>query len=327
MKSLETFEEIIMYLSILRYIFKSRSKRNLYDLNKQAENFFKDVLNLIYDLNLKNLNEEKENFPAIDLGDDIERVSYQVTATNSSEKIKKSIKKFTNNNLHNRFDILKILIITEKKSYTTDFSKKTKFNFSKDNIIDIDDLLEDIEKLKIDKLITLQKYIEKELPNIKKLFAPKESLLSNIEVRPNFPAKNALKFLKEMDYEEYEFSDELIYITELYNKLIELPERTREFLYVIIERGEESTAYSISGKIGIHYQELEHITRLPREKSQNEFQILERKGLAYYEEEDNNIYISTPSMSDNLFSLIKDFSKKDTLKNIIVGCDFRLLDE
>ncbi|MEQ1519339.1 MAG: hypothetical protein ABL931_22925 [Usitatibacteraceae bacterium] len=37
-----------MNLSILRYIFKAKSKQGHFDLNIQAEAFFRDVLNAVY---------------------------------------------------------------------------------------------------------------------------------------------------------------------------------------------------------------------------------------------------------------------------------------
>jgi len=47
--STKEFENILMHLSVLRYIFKSKSKLQQYDLNKAAENFFRDFLNVAFD--------------------------------------------------------------------------------------------------------------------------------------------------------------------------------------------------------------------------------------------------------------------------------------
>ncbi|WP_290705343.1 SMEK domain-containing protein, partial [Amphritea sp.] len=77
MKSAKNFEEIVMYLSVLRYIFKSRSKRGLYDLNKKAEPFFQKLFNIIYSWNLIDLNDIQANYPAIDLGDESQGVCIQ----------------------------------------------------------------------------------------------------------------------------------------------------------------------------------------------------------------------------------------------------------
>ena len=50
------------------------------DANKDAENTFCFILNIIYDYQLENLNKIKNNFPGIDLGDDKNRISVQVTS-------------------------------------------------------------------------------------------------------------------------------------------------------------------------------------------------------------------------------------------------------
>ncbi len=85
-----------MHLSVLRYIFKSKSKRGHYDLNKASESFFRDFMNEVYGWKLANMNTIQSNYPAIDLGDKVNRICVQVTAENSSTKIKiqsKNLKK------------------------------------------------------------------------------------------------------------------------------------------------------------------------------------------------------------------------------------------
>ena len=50
------------------------------------------ILKSVFNLpNLVNLNKMQRNYPGIDLGDDHDRVSFQVTATTSLEKIKKTL--------------------------------------------------------------------------------------------------------------------------------------------------------------------------------------------------------------------------------------------
>ena len=93
-----------------------------YHINIHAEPFLIPVLNIIFGLELENLNDtQKKNFPAIDLADFKNRVAFQITATTSLEKVKTTLEKFTNHNLNKHFDILYIYIITEKQqSYSQD---------------------------------------------------------------------------------------------------------------------------------------------------------------------------------------------------------------
>ena len=56
----------------------------LYDINKLCEDIFMHMLNDVYGWSLKNANLFQENFPAIDLVDDINKLVIQVTSTTTS---------------------------------------------------------------------------------------------------------------------------------------------------------------------------------------------------------------------------------------------------
>lgn len=94
---------------------------NFYDINIVAEDFFAELLNLIYGYNLKNLNVVEKNAIAIDLFDEKKRLCIQVTSDNSSEKIKETIHKFIEKLNYSKYDRLVVLILTKKKKYTTAF--------------------------------------------------------------------------------------------------------------------------------------------------------------------------------------------------------------
>lgn len=330
--SAQTFEDILLKLSVLRYIFKSRSKRGRYDLNKQAENFFRDILNLIEDLDLVNLNETLSNAPAIDLGDKGNGICIQITAEKEASKIRDSINSFIKHKLYNQYDRLVILIITDKRGYTTDFDTKSKFNFSKeDDIWDIDDLLEKIEKLDLDKAEELKKYLSKELAPIVTAFAEPNSLLAKAEARINTPPKTAKKFLSFLNFEpgdEY-WDDELNSIQEFYEKLSRLSRKQREFLSFIVNRGEVKRTFG-TDRIRIFPTELENILGLSKEDSINYFQVLESAGLANFDEDDwprqIEICFNTDSGND-LFVMFKEFLESDEMINkLLVNGDFSVLD-
>ena len=65
----------------------------LYDLNRYLEDFFKDILNIVYGYKLVNLNEERSNNPGLDLGDEAVKVAFQVTSTKSSDKVNTTLEK------------------------------------------------------------------------------------------------------------------------------------------------------------------------------------------------------------------------------------------
>lgn len=66
---------------------------NLLDLNVLSEDIFKTILNIVYDLNLRNANLTEHNSKAIDLVDDASKVIVQVSSDNSSAKVKSSLDK------------------------------------------------------------------------------------------------------------------------------------------------------------------------------------------------------------------------------------------
>lgn len=68
-----------------------RAKLNLTDLHVVSENFFADLLNLMYDLHLHNANAMIMNAEGIDLIDKDARVIVQVTGTCSKQKIDHSL--------------------------------------------------------------------------------------------------------------------------------------------------------------------------------------------------------------------------------------------
>lgn len=68
---------------------------NLQDINILLENFFRDILNIIYkDRLFKNLNAVESNFTAIDLGDDKKDLAIQITSTTAIGKVRNTIEKY-----------------------------------------------------------------------------------------------------------------------------------------------------------------------------------------------------------------------------------------
>lgn len=238
--SAQAFEEIVMKLSVLRYIFKSRSKRGLYDLNKQAERFFMDLINIVQGWNLVDLNIDTPNAPVIDLGDTPRQICMQVTAEDRSTKIKDTIKNFVEKKLYDKYNRIVFLMIAGKKNYSTDFPTDGKFSFSiADDVWDTDDLLEKIEILKVDKIQEINDFLNKELAPIVKIYAAPTSLLLRVEPVIDLPPVTTKKFLEFCQYEEGDpsWNNEFKIIKKFYNKLKGFSNEEREYLVLIVTRG------------------------------------------------------------------------------------------
>ena len=177
----ETYiKEIAHSLSLLSEEVKMLNAANLYDINIIAEDFFPQLLNLIYGYELKNINIIDKNAPAIDLFDKKNKISVQVTSDNDSKKIKHTIKEFIDNKLYKEYKRLIVLIITNKRKYSADFDTDGKFVFDKKkDIWDKDDLIKKIRELETEKIKEISNYLSTELND--KLYKAKQTQANEVE--------------------------------------------------------------------------------------------------------------------------------------------------
>lgn len=139
-------------------------KINLYDINITSESFYAGLLNLIMGWNLRNVNFSEKNTPGIDLVDDDNKITVQVTSNNTSAKIKHTIDEFIKNKSYEKYSRLIVLISTEKKNYTTIFDTQQTFEFDKENDIwDVSDLIQKINALSTDQQRKIYEYLQVEM--------------------------------------------------------------------------------------------------------------------------------------------------------------------
>ena len=94
-EKLESFK-----LSIEKELFEiqnfiNHKKKTNSDISFISELFLEELLNEIFNgegFNFKNLNHKIPNYPAIDIADEKQRISYQVTVTNKSSDLKTKVK-------------------------------------------------------------------------------------------------------------------------------------------------------------------------------------------------------------------------------------------
>lgn len=153
---------------------------NLYDINIIAEDFFPGLLNLIYGYELKNANHLEKNAPAIDLVDSENRIAVQVTSDNSSTKIKHTIEEFNKNQAYQLYDRLVVLILTQKKNYSSNFDTQGMFTFEKTkDIWDVEKLMKDIRELQTEQIKAISNYLSEELRN--KYYSVRETQASEVD--------------------------------------------------------------------------------------------------------------------------------------------------
>ena len=84
-----------------------------------AEYLYCDLLNEAFDYELKNMNRIRDNFPAIDLGDEGEGLAVQVTSTGDAGKVKKTLERFYDHNLNVGYNRLIVLIAGKAECRST----------------------------------------------------------------------------------------------------------------------------------------------------------------------------------------------------------------
>ena len=154
----------------LAFSSKSTAYQNmigLFDSNRLAQDFFAKLFSLIFKYdNLKELDKLNDivNYPAIDLGDEKARISFQITNQKDSQKIKDTINKFIKYKLYEKYDRLIIFIIGEKADYTTIFNTQNHFSFDKErDIWDYNFICKEINKLDTPKLEEISTFLEENL--------------------------------------------------------------------------------------------------------------------------------------------------------------------
>lgn len=128
---------------------RSHNAVDFFDINRVAENVAATLLNLIYNLELENLNLEKKNFPGIDLGDKKNKIAFQVTSRKDPKKIEEDLKTFAQNYKNIFYNEIRFLILNNEKPHLSKKKYAGIFNeFVPDrDILNDKDLIREIKKI------------------------------------------------------------------------------------------------------------------------------------------------------------------------------------
>ncbi len=148
----DALDKITRYLREFVFEVEEYNAIGTYDVNIHAESTLIPILNAVFDLDLLNVNNDKRNFPAVDLIDDKNKVSFQITSTNTQDKVAGTIKKFVQHKLYEKYDTLFVYILTKKEERYNDGKLKEltegQFDFdSSVHVIDFSDLLKRIQAI------------------------------------------------------------------------------------------------------------------------------------------------------------------------------------
>lgn len=152
--------------SIAEIELKSLAKNNLNNANIVWEDITNRILNICFTYNTENLNQEKANFPGIDLGNRENGIGIQVTRRNDVTKFRETIEMVIRNEGYKTFPKLKIFILGRKKAtYKLDnqsWESYLQFDVESD-ILDFGTILNYCQSMEPGKLKELTEYLEWEL--------------------------------------------------------------------------------------------------------------------------------------------------------------------
>lgn len=159
--SRSNFEIITEALSHIVNKVAIENHLNLNNINIYLENFFRDILNIIYsDRKFVNLNKVESNFASIDLGDNLNDIAIQVTSTTTLSKVRGTVEKYKA-----EYRYKKIVMLYAKLDKP---SRSNNLNDKFDNKIEIEewsikDLCKKIEDLEDNKISEIQKIVIKQI--------------------------------------------------------------------------------------------------------------------------------------------------------------------
>lgn len=163
------FDYIEEKLAILSIRVKNRGKLNILDVHMHSENFYRDLMNLLYDWSLNNINNSIQNVEAIDLIDYNKKIIVQISATVTKAKIEKSLDKKIIEKYAQRGYKFKFVSIAENtdKLRKQNYQNPYGVGFEPQNdIFDISSLEKDIIDLQTEKMERVYQFIKAELGNM-----------------------------------------------------------------------------------------------------------------------------------------------------------------
>lgn len=331
--------QIIDELTAVSQQVKSRAGLQLYDLNRYLEDFFKDILNLVYGYKLINLNDDRSNNPGLDLGDEGAKVAFQITSTKNSSKVNKTLEKAVGQIV--KYPTIYVLILQDKQSSYTglDQAFALPFSFTEAHILDTGDVLKKVLSLPIDRLQTLHELVSKNVARVKiELEVPDKNgkfqtnIDSYIEQIPRETFEGVVSYhrfqVEQARAESADYGASLEVVTKDFKKFIKnlksLPRITRQFYCFLLQRSEWKGTEKF-----INADYLTRICTFP--DMDGELRLLQSANLCWWQEPDEHgesakFFLSTMPKAKNqefTYEFLNFIENKNvSLEKALVTLDF-----
>ncbi len=162
--ALNTITEGIAWVATL---CDMRGAIHLFDANTISHEFYCRLLNEIHDLKLLVMDRIQANFPAVDLGDKINKRAFQITAEKGSDKIQTTLDRYVKHELANKYGKIQFLVIGDKQRSYKGVIVPAGLDFVPDNdIIDVKGLIRVIEGLGTERLQRIAGIVQAEIKTV-----------------------------------------------------------------------------------------------------------------------------------------------------------------
>lgn len=146
-------------LSYLKNEISIANSLNLTDLNIHAENFYRDLFNLM-GYTFDNANFDSQNTAYIDLKDTVNKIAIQITSQNDNKKIKEAVDGFLCKPENKDYKLKLLLISKDAKNYKTKFGSNFKH---KEDVIDLNRLIAQINDKQTEDIVKIANFLDKEI--------------------------------------------------------------------------------------------------------------------------------------------------------------------
>lgn len=184
-------ENIVNALSFLENKIKFYASLNLHDINIHIENIFRDILNKIFPgKNFRNLNSLEGNFTAIDLGDDENKIAFQITSTTNRKKVKDTLLKYKKEYTFEK--VIMLYAVMEKPIRTKNFADliDKRFDFEEWDLKDLNKMINDCKSEDLQDIQAV--FLRDVLPQINNSFLTED--LSGIDEWPKIESSDVRNF-------------------------------------------------------------------------------------------------------------------------------------
>ena len=307
------YQDITIPLDAIAFKISLHSKLGKNDLNIDVENLFRDIFSVLYETNFINLNEDRPNYPGVDLYSEEKDIAIQVTSQHTAKKIQSTMNaieraqhSFKNYVVGENTSIVVLMIYINKpnQDYTTDYSKL--------EVMCLTDLYSKIFHAHPKQIEKVYEVIKQHIvPLAQYLDCKTFNLYPNLFEMPDRDIKDIRNILLQVD-EEY-FREEEESINNFIDSLKNISNKLVTLYSKLVKMGlfEQNKICEYSNHIPLSLIEIKNRYNGQWSEAQFELQELEERGLLSYDENDRQHIYLTYSV---ILATLRDYCNHNGLK-------------